>query len=369
MSTRSSIAPSAVSVQMWSGRFSDGQTARAEQRDVRLANECIVLLDDRGRTQEVVPFDNLSVGTGLTPKSKDVLLTFADPAGASLFVEDASFVAELARRAPQFKRSSQRSKAIRPVAIGATAVAAVIGLGWWLDVRPVQGLARMLPDSVRQSLGDNVVRSLTKKRPACVNSNGQRALQSLVARLSAASGSKKTFKVQVVKWRLVNAFATPGERVVLTSGLIRQARSPEEVAGVLAHEMGHGIELHPESGFIRAIGLSALAEAMFGGGTIANIGLVLTRLKYSRDGERDADRHALRILKQAEIGAQGFADFFRRQWKRRQSRVGRQFSVFSTHPGARERARLAERQTAYPTRPALSARDWSALRRICLGAR
>lgn len=66
----------------------------------------------------------------------------------------------------------------------------------------------------------------------------------------------------VVDWDLLNAFAVPGNKILLTKELIEKADGPEEVAGVLAHEMGHGIALHPETGIIRAVGLAAALELM-----------------------------------------------------------------------------------------------------------
>ncbi len=111
---------------------------------------------------------------------------------------------------------------------------------------------------------------------------------------------------------------------MLTRGLIAKADSPDEVAGVLAHEMGHGIEMHPETALVRALGLSAAAELMLGGsgGTLANIGIVLAQLSYTRDAERNADRHALEILKGAGVSAQGLAEFFTRVTKLEEDEIG-----------------------------------------------
>ena len=118
----------------------------------------------------------------------------------------------------------------------------------------------------------------------------------------------------MIDWALVNAFATPGGQIIMTRGLVQKAGSPDEVAGVLAHEIGHTIELHPEAGLVRAMGLSAAAQLVFAGthGTATNIGLLLTQLRYTRVAEREADGHAVRILKQAGISAKGFGDFFER---------------------------------------------------------
>jgi predicted Zn-dependent protease len=186
--------------------------------------------------------------------------------------------------------------------------------------------------------------------------------------LSAGAGDKR-FDIRVLNWDLVNAFAAPGEQIVLTRGLIEQANGPDEVAGVVTHEMGHGLELHPETAIIRAIGLSAAVELMLGGGggTLANIGLVLTQLGYSRAAEREADAHALQILEKAQVSPQAFAGFFKRVEERERGSPVGEISLLRTHPLSAERARLAASRPAYPATPALVDDDWLALRAICGG--
>ena len=113
--------------------------------------------------------------------------------------------------------------------------------------------------------------------------------------------------------RVVNAFALPGEQIVVLRGLIEEADSPDEVAGVIAHEMGHGLELHPETGIVKALGMSAAVLLIFGdSSSIGNWGAHLLQLSYTRSAEREADVHALRILKAADISPKGISDFFKR---------------------------------------------------------
>ena len=115
------------------------------------------------------------------------------------------------------------------------------------------------------------------------------------------------------------------------------------------------------------MGLSAAVELMLGGsgGTLANIGMLLTQLGYSRVAEREADTRALQILEKAQISPLGFAGFFKRVEERgRGSAIG-EISILRTHPLSAERARLAETRPAYPATPALSDEEWRALRVIC----
>nr|MBI3612912.1 M48 family metallopeptidase [Nitrospirota bacterium] len=71
------------------------------------------------------------------------------------------------------------------------------------------------------------------------------ALQEITKRLAdAASGNPYKFEVTVVRSDIVNAFALPGGYVVVFTGLLKKAESPEEVAGVLAHELNHVLLRH-----------------------------------------------------------------------------------------------------------------------------
>ena len=135
--------------------------------------------------------------------------------------------------------------------------------------------------------------SVASNRKVCETTDSRAALQRLTQRLTAAASNRPMpVRVVLLDWGLVNAFAAPGGQLILTRGLVQKAGSPDEVAGVLAHELGHALELHPEAGLVRGLGLAAGAQLIFAGssGTISNIGVILTQLRYTRIAEREADR-------------------------------------------------------------------------------
>lgn len=349
------------------GRYTDGQTAQSTPADVRLTSHGIEIGFPEAAQALVWPYVALGVATPLTSKSADALITYSHMPGATLFIADTEAVRQLMKLAPQITSRAYGWRSARPWIIAAACVVLVfVGL-WLAELSPARWVAGLMPDRIRISIGDQVVTSMVGGRKECTAPEGRSALDDLVERLSKASGTGTRFRVRVVDWGLLNAFAVPGEQIVLTRAVITQAKSPEEVAGVLAHEMGHGLELHPETSIVRVIGLTAALELMTGGGgAIANIGLGLTQLSYTRSAEREADARGLALLQRSEIAASGLIDFFKRIGEIERKRGGsNEWNLFRTHPQSEERAKAAAARPTYPARPALTPEQWQALRVIC----
>ncbi len=365
----SSTLQSAQAV-VFPGRFSDGLTAATEAVTVTFASGGLeIAAPSRPAAHQLWAYPGLTASASLTAKAADVLLASPDAPGCSLFVDDRNFVRMLADRAPHLSARADRLRTAAPwLAVSAAIVAGVAGL-WVADISPARIVAGFIPDRVRETMGKQVVSSMTDKRSVCKSPAGTAALDKLTARLSAAANAK--FNVVVVDWSLLNAFAAPGEQIMLTRELVQNARSSDEVAAVLAHEMGHGLERHPETGIVRMIGMSAALELMTGGsgGTLGSAGLLLAQLNYTRTAEQQADDHSYRILRAAGITSTGFRDFFKRAGElEEKSGVAKtigQYDILRTHPQSSDRVKRALEQPAYPTTPALNDAEWQALKDIC----
>ena len=196
----------------------------------------------------------------------------------------------------------------------------------------------------------------------------------MLLRLRPAKGYVEPIEINVVDSDVVNAFALPGGHVVVFRGLIDQARTSDEVAGVLGHELTHVQLHHPTKAMIRAIGFIGLFQALSGGtpGQLAGDALVMSQ---SRDAERAADAGALTLLDHAGISPAGLADFFRRLMvshdKKPKSSTDQLLDTvggfLATHPGHAERLSSIEAaaRTAGKTTPAMPDADWDALNQIC----
>lgn len=375
---------------LYDAQLSDGQTAATVAVKARLGESGLEILRAGERKPALVwPYAELRSNVPLSADTPDIVLSLKPNGSQTLFVAHPVFSEGLLARTTGLSASHQRLTGLRPGIALVAVVATLVAVVRLLDLHPSQTIARMLPQQTREAMGRSVVTQLTGNMKKCESAPGRIALDRLTRRLtSAASDSPLPVQVVLVDWALVNAFAAPGGQIIMTRGLVQKATSPDEVAGVLAHEMGHTIELHPEAGLVRAMGLTAAAQLVFAGttSTAANIGLLLTQLRYTRVAEREADGHALRILKGAGISPKGFGDFFERlepktsnpaaktdeekkkeEEKKKVSLGSRIFAseILRSHPLTADRLAVVRAQPAYAATPALSDDDWRALRDMC----
>jgi len=145
----------------------------------------------------------------------------------------------------------------------------------------------------------------------------QASLDELGQRLEDVSNSPFELKLRVVDAGFPNAFALPGGWIVITDDLIDLMETPDELAGVLAHETAHVSQRHVMAGQIREMGFGMLLELLLGGGSgagqeLARAGASLESIRHTRSAETEADDYALQYLVDADLDPHGLADFFDR---------------------------------------------------------
>ena len=154
------------------------------------------------------------------------------------------------------------------------------------------------------------------------------------------------YRFYVVNSSQVNAFAIPGGHVYINRGLIERSSNMSEVAGVLAHEIGHVVERHGIEQMAQqqnaSLGVN-LAYILLGrqpsgveqAGLQVGAGAFFAR--HSREAEREADADAVRFLAQSGINPQGMVTMFQKLLAERRSAPNRVAGWFSTHPLEEER--------------------------------
>jgi predicted Zn-dependent protease len=179
-------------------------------------------------------------------------------------------------------------------------------------------------------------------------------------------------QVRILRDPMPNAFALPGGIILVTDKLLADAESPDEVAGVLAHEIEHIAQRHVLAGVVRdtiLTGLWSLTVGDYAGLLVLDPSTAyrIANLEFSREDEAAADAGALARLRRARIRQDGLASFFERLGKRYGGDTLPKW--LSTHPSNRERVRVLRRAAPVAdARPALSAADFELLQRGCDGA-
>jgi predicted Zn-dependent protease len=168
----------------------------------------------------------------------------------------------------------------------------------------------------------------------------------------------------------VNAFVLPGGYVAVFAGLIRKADGPDELAGVLAHEVAHGVARHPMEQLLQRSGYSLIASLvtgdMSGFAVLAgDAAAFIASMANSRADEAEADRMAMHLLNAAGIDSRGLPRFFEKL-EDSHSSVPQALALVSTHPI--NEARMQDtRALAQEGRAALSTLEWRAAQQSCPG--
>ncbi|WP_354278454.1 M48 family metallopeptidase [Sphingomonas trueperi] len=271
--------------------------------------------------------------------------------------------AEIAVRLPKLRRERPWLSRARLGWVAAVlAVFALFVLGLTLKLPPL--LARLIPQATQQRMGRLVVANLGAY--ACSTPQGEAALKVLAARLR--QGDDVT--IRVVHAPMINAAAFPGGEVVLFDGLVQSAESPDEIAGVLAHELGHVAHRDGMEALIRDYGL----DLLFGGfeRNVSGYSSALLHARHSYKAEAGADGYAIGRLQFAKISPLPTAALLARLARQDESpeNAGKLLTYVSAHPlsQSRERAYRASADPAVRYTPALDAAQWQALRGMCGGA-
>jgi Zn-dependent protease with chaperone function len=225
----------------------------------------------------------------------------------------------------------------------------------WIAVR--------IPIGWEQRLGRGMVSELAQSE--CRGAGGEQAMARLAQRLSAPTDR---IHIRVVRLPLVNAVALPGGEIVVFDGLLQQAESPDELAGVLAHEIGHIVHRDTSQSLVRQLALRLVLGGM---GSDMGSGLnMFMSASHSREAEAAADAYAIDVLRRAKISPADTAAFFSRLAAGDEGEDGRPSAMaafVSSHPVSIDRQQKfsmsADRNGRYV--PALDQRLWAGLADIC----
>ena len=235
--------------------------------------------------------------------------------------------------------------------ISVAAVALFMTAPEWLGPR--------IPQSWERNLGDAIVGDFGNR--LCHTPEGDAALAKL---LSNVDPEQEKVRAGVANLGMVNAVALPGGQVLLFDGLVQDAESPEELAGVLGHEVGHVRERHVMTAMLRQFGLSILLSGV--NTTVGDTMFGLAAMGYSRDAEREADEYSRERMAESKVSPLGAARFFERLGGDGDDDDEDLVGWVSSHPDPAERAkayRAAARGKTFE--PVLTDEEFRALKSMC----
>ncbi|MCX4239279.1 M48 family metallopeptidase [Paraliomyxa miuraensis] len=223
-------------------------------------------------------------------------------------------------------------------------------------------VAPLVPQQVVDAVGAEMIKDTASQGSFCVAPEGKAALQKMAGRIAPHIGDYE-LKIYVSDQEVFNAFAAPGGHIVIYQQIIAHSDGPNEVAGVLAHEVGHVIEDHPTKGLVEAVGYGIFSAMTPGSDDTKRVAKSLLTSAYSRNDELEADRRGVELLNAAGIDSRGLFSFFDRI-KQAGDQIPGALQFLSTHPSGETRRENLE-DVALEGEPSLTDEEWKALENIC----
>jgi Zn-dependent protease with chaperone function len=195
---------------------------------------------------------------------------------------------------------------------------------------------------------------------------GRVAFEKLVRLMEMAAGLPFPLKTTVVRKQEANAITLPGGHIYVYQGLVRAARTPDELAGVIAHEFGHVAHRDGTRKIVQDAGLALLFGMLLGdfigGGAVVVAAKTLLRTSYSREVEAAADGYAVMLMRKIGGDQRALATIL--------SRVAggthAEPKILADHPETNDRIVAIEAMaSSAPRRPLLTQTEWAALKSIC----
>lgn len=236
--------------------------------------------------------------------------------------------------------SSPYAKAFILVLIGGLIlIGLVVGLFFFFKDRLIEQAAKKVPFAWEEKLGEQMFAMVTTGHDLIDNDSLVLRLgEAIQPLLDVAKQEGFTPDIHLSINEEINAFALPGGKVVINSGLIEHAQDWEEVSGVMAHELAHVMRRHHVRSTLNEVGLSVLFSTLLGDlGGLSQTGSNLAGLSNSRKFETEADETGWSLLTKADIDPAGLIRFFELLKKEYGSPGSTPLNFLSTHPDVDKR--------------------------------
>lgn len=358
-------------------RYSDGKSAAVYQVDLRWGERELDILAGDGSILDRWAFDDIRE---LPMPGREDCLQIIDGhgVGGRLRLEEAGDIDKCRRLCKALSQQPDKEPGWWKAYVfwSVTAVGSLALLFMVIIPSLAHQIAKIIPYNWEQELGANVEQSILsvlaryqEKETAeliCSSTAGLRALDKMTTPLSYGSDNLLDIKVTVINVDMANAITLPGGRIIVFKGLLDKADHPNEVAGVIGHEIGHVVHHHSMESFISTTAITGLLSLLVGdasgGIVIAGVTEMALNSANSRDAEREADDYGIGVMNELGFDAKPLAVMLGKLGKETPKIAVMDW--LSSHPGMSERI---DHINAVNTQngASLSDADWQALKTIC----
>ena len=303
-------------------------------------------------THVQLPLDQLEIKRGGT-NDRLIFLSHPGKPDHTLYTPEHSILKEpilqgnphTAKQLQLIKKSKTSGKA---VFLGIIAAILLFFFGLIAARGPIaQSIAKRLPPELEEQIGQTAYSQISLEAKLITDLGIQSQLHDLVTPLmEVLPDDRYEFKFHIFNNPDLNAFAMPGGYVVINSGLLLEVTKPEQVLGVLAHEIAHVTEQHSVRNIMESVGLFLVVQTFFGDMTglaalVTEGGAQLLQKSFSREFEEDADDVGLQYLVDANINPEGLIELLQilmdEQNKTIYGKAMDQMAWLSTHPTTEKR--------------------------------
>jgi predicted Zn-dependent protease len=207
--------------------------------------------------------------------------------------------------------------------------------------------ASLVPFETEVSLGEKLAAQIERQQRVLRNRDVQAYVRLVANQLvTHASGDRPEVRYRVIVLDnpiQINAFALPAGFLYVYTGLLLAADNEAELAGILAHEIGHVVGRHSANQLATQLGLNILVSLALGENSeelaslAAQAGTSGALARFSRDDEREADAFGVKYTIAAGYDPRGLLTFFEKLKKLEGRRQSGLESLLSSHPATQER--------------------------------
>lgn len=368
---------------MFFARYQDGQTATdmAVECDPEGSPETgALIIRQPGARQPIARWKQADLFTMASRRGTLRIGCFNHMPGARIIVEGADAVVRARAQLPGLvhRRRTDRFRQMRLIALSMVALIAVVAAYIFgiplIANRVVAVISPQWEAQIGETVAEQVAGIFGKENELVLcdpdpGSLANRAIERF--RQKALDGVETPFdiRIAVIKTEVPNAIALPGGRVYFFEALLREAKTADEFAGVLAHEFGHVVERHGMERLVASAGTGLLVGLVLGDVTGLSLagamGSMLVESHFSREHELAADRFARETAARLRFDAEAMVDLLDRIDT--DDEYARAMAFLSTHPLTDDRRRALTARTLTPPRfdGAFSEKEWYAIARMC----